>query len=314
MGQDSLYIGVDLGGTGMKGAVVDRLGQFRATASRPTPTALGREGILASMRELIGELIEQAGPVEAIGIASAGSIDREAGVVLFATSNLPGWTGVRLADEIQGTFGLPVFIDNDVNAAAQGEGWLGAAAGHPNFAYLAMGTGVGGAIAWNGQVIPGVHGGAGEVGHIIVEPGGRVCNCGQKGCLEQYTSGTALTRDAAAAVPGWDSRKLLQALAEEDPRAVGVVEAFVFRLAVGLVNIQRVFDPELIILGGGVGETYDSWSLRLERAIEEAGCESVKVKPAVTGNRAGILGAARYAMTKHAAIQASSAQTDSSSL
>ncbi|MVO99571.1 ROK family protein [Paenibacillus lutrae] len=292
-----LYLGVDLGGTAMKGAVIGIDGSFLAEQSVRTPVERGRTGILAALKVLIADLLAQSpGAIEGIGIGSAGRIDAGTGTVLYATDNLPGWTGTAVTAEIAAAFPYPVFTDNDVNVAAIGEGWLGAAEDLTSFAFIALGTGVGGALVADGRLIRGTKGAAGEFGHMLVQPGGIPCNCGQRGCLEQYASGTALNRIARAISPDWDSYIFIEAVRGGNAPAIRAMHEFTRTLAAGLVNVHNLFDPPAILLGGGLIDSRDVWWSPLESALQELTPVEISVRPALLGNRAGILGAARMAM------------------
>lgn len=294
-----VYIGIDLGGTGMKGGIVAQDGTLSHVQSVPTPVEEGREGILRNLYALVEALKASAdSPVQAVGIGSAGRIDHIKGEVFYATSNLPGWTGTPVAALVQEHCGLPAFIDNDVNVAAVGEAWIGAAASYRSFAFVALGTGVGGAIVSDGVLLHGERGGGGEVGHMILHPGGLPCNCGQAGCLEQYVSGTALNRAARAIDPEWTSRTLIERCAAGDARAVQAIDTFVRNLAAGLVSVRNAVDPKVIVLGGGLIDAKDVWWDRLEQAIREATPKEVPILAAKLGNRAGMVGAAKIAMDR----------------
>lgn len=288
-----LYIGIDLGGTEIKGGLVDSDGALLAEYRKATPIQEGRVGIIRDLKIVINALLNLAErPVKGIGIGSAGRIDPRSGVVCYASDNLPGWTGTEIADEMNAAFGLPVFVDNDVNVAAFGEAWVGAARGCDTFALVALGTGVGGAVVSEGHMLHGAAGGAAEFGHLILHPGGLACNCGQRGCLEQYASGTALNRIARDIDPAWTSRTLMQRCAEGDALAAAAIDAFVLDLAYGLLTINNLVDPELIVIGGGLVGSADIWWDKLAEALGRLSAAPLKLAKAEAGNYAGIIGAA----------------------
>lgn len=293
MKDSRVSIGIDLGGMEIKGGVVDASGWLLAERRRRTPAKEGREGILAALKSLAAELIAEAdGAAVSIGIGSLGRIDANAGIIVNAP-NLPGWTGTEAARELSAAAGLPVYVDNDVNAAAVGEAWVGAAGDSRSFAFVALGTGVGGALVHNGQLLHGATGGAGEVGHMLMVPGGHPCNCGQQGCWEQYVSGTALQRRAREVNPEWNSRRLMELCESGQEAATELVDAFVLNLASGLVSLRNMYDPERIVLGGGVADSRHVWWEKLERTLERLSPKAVPIRPAVLGNKAGMIGAAR---------------------
>jgi len=291
---NGVYIGIDLGGTEMKGGLVDLGGILLCERRTATPVKEGRLGIMRELKAAIEALIGEAGgrPVLGIGIGSAGRIDPRTGKVIYASDNLPGWSGTEIAREMEEAFGLPVFADNDVNAAALGEAWIGAARGCDTFALIALGTGVGGAVVSEGRLLHGIGGGAAEFGHFILYPGGHACNCCQRGCLEQYASGTALNRIAASIDPAWTSRILMARCMEKDPRAVEAVDAFVLDLAYGILTIKNMADPEVIVIGGGLAASADIWWDKLEANLKKLSSAPVKLARAEAGNYAGIIGAA----------------------
>jgi glucokinase len=289
-------IGIDVGGTRIKAALVNGNGEIKAENSVQTPNEQGGYQILSHIVELVHKLQQVSSEtIEAIGIGAAGRIDSATGTVLRATGNLPGWAGKHIKAELEQALSMPVFVDNDVNAAALGEGWLGAGQGIRHYALIALGTGVGGALVHDGSIITGPQGGAGEIGHMILHPAGHRCNCGQSGCLEQYTSGTALGRFARNINRDWDSRMLMERLELGDPRAVDIIGQFVADLSFGLVSLYNLYDPELIIIGGGVAESSHLWWNRLLENLHRNCPQPVSIVPAKLGNRAGMLGSAHLA-------------------
>lgn len=296
---DACVIGIDLGGTEIKGAMVKADGLLIQKHRVQTPLTEGREGILREIRNLVGELKHSKPhiPVVGIGIGSAGLIDHHKGKIISA-ANLPGWSGTSVVKEISEMMELPVYVDNDVNAAALGEAWIGSANDSEYFAFISLGTGVGGALVYNGRTIHGMNGGAGEVGHMILKPGGLPCKCGQKGCLEQYVSGTALNRYASELSPNWNSYILMKQFQEGELRASHVVEAFVNNLAIGLISIQNIFDPERFIIGGGLAASKSVWWHHLLSALKEHSSKDIRITPAMLGNEAGMIGAAKLCLLK----------------
>ncbi|AIQ27884.1 hypothetical protein P40081_06570 [Paenibacillus sp. FSL P4-0081] len=292
------YIGADIGGTGIKAAVVDGQGEIVARRSTATPVNEGAAGILAALKKIIAELVCCGYGLGGIGIGTAGRVEPAEGVVLYATENLPGWTGMRLAEAVEEEFPLPVSVGNDANAAALGEGWRGAAAGLEHYVMLTLGTGVGGAVIHNAEAISGRQGGAGEIGHMVLHPGGIPCSCGQRGCAEHYLSGKALSRLAAEAAEGWDGRRLLAEFAAGSATAAAPMKRYMHDLSLAVHNIQSFMDPEAIILGGGVAESHALWWDAWMSGLAAVSPLSIKVLPAELGNDAGMIGAARMIMNK----------------
>ncbi|WP_411348871.1 ROK family protein [Paenibacillus sp. WLX2291] len=308
MDMQSYWIGIDIGGTGIKGALVSDSGQMIERMELPTQAEQGAEHVLGRVLYIANELKsivydrvkQNIITVKAIGIGSAGRIDRESGIVIDATDNLPGWKGLHLAEKVSEMTGLPVFTVNDAHAAAAGEDWIGSAADIHSWIMLTIGTGVGGALVHYGEIISGQYGGAGELGHMILHPGGVQCNCGKKGCVEQYVSGKALNRLAYQHQPGWTSRELLKYARRGDCSARYILDNWLNDLASTIINLDQIFDPQAIVIGGGIIVTRETWWKLLNQRIDELGGRPVRLEPALLGNHAGMIGAARIAMQRYA--------------
>lgn len=296
------WIGIDIGGTGIKGALVDTDGNMTEPIEVRTPALEGSERILEAATNVIRALEQQAEGAEiiGIGIGTAGRVDRTTGSIIYATDNMPGWTGTEIKKEIESRFPYRVSVENDVNAAAWGEAWLGSGKGVHSFMLVALGTGIGGAFVYEGKVLPGLRGGFAEIGHLIVDKDGAACTCGQQGCWETKCSGTALSRIAKSVNPEWSSRYLVQAYEEGNQEATTAMDVYLSDLARGLISVQQAFDPEAIILGGGVSDGYLSWSKELNDKLQEMCVLPVRLAKAELGNRAGIIGAVKWAMTDQA--------------
>lgn len=291
-------IGVDIGGTGIKGLVVDEDGTVLAEAGRETEARLGREVILGQLHGLVKELLTGHPEVEALGIASAGRINADSGEVVYATDNLPGWQGLQLTQWAAAEFGLPAAADNDANAALLGEAWLGTGRGKPNLVMLTLGTGVGGANMADGRLLRGAGWSGGDWGHSVLVPGGRPCNCGKRGCAERYVSGSALLRLAREQTGSTytHGREIMAAAGRGDAAALAVLERFTTDLAQVIDNIGASIDPDLVIIGGGVIEARAVWWPLLAGKLESGLARRVAV--AELSNRAGCFGAARLALER----------------
>jgi glucokinase len=307
-------LGVDVGGTKVAVGPVDRDGKELAPTTfveptRTEDTAAFLAGLEASLKRALVEF-ERFEP-RAFGVACAGTVDSERGVV-FASPNLP-LADVPLAGILEKALGLPVILENDVNAAVWAEATLGVAAGLRHVVMLTLGTGVGGGLWLDSRVYRGANGGAAELGHTIVRAGGLPCLCGSHGCLEMYASGRALVRYAAARAGDRDSDPSgeLTALEEQgrltggsvaklalagDKAALDAVLELSRWLGVGLVSMTNAFDPEMIVVGGGVadlGELLLAPARDVVRKLAmEPGRDSVRIAGAKLGNRAGLVGGA----------------------
>jgi len=283
-------IGIDIGGTKILSGLVDEKGNIINQAMVYTEAKLGKERILKNLLDAIDKLIDK--DIKGIGIGSAGRINFNTGIVEYATDNLPGWTGCNLKGVLEDRYKIPVIVDNDVNVAVIGEMWQGAGRGYKDIVMIAIGTGVGGAIVYNGEVIRGRNWSAGEIGHMILYPKGRQCNCGQRGCLEQYVSGTAIARTYSEVSK---EKKIAGAeevflLAEKgDKMALEIVNDFVNSLSIAILSLKNLLDPEVFIIGGGVIGAKRVWWDKLKKTLENR----ASITPAQLENKATMVGAAK---------------------
>ncbi|MEV6509767.1 ROK family protein [Streptomyces sp. NPDC051642] len=292
-------IALDVGGTGMKAALVGADGELlhrarRATGRERGPAAVV-EHILGFAAELRAYGEEHYGePAAAAGVAVPGIVDAERGIAAYS-ANL-GWRDVPLRDLLAARLGgVPVALGHDVRTGGLAEGRIGAGKGADRFLFVPLGTGIAGAIGIDGRVEAGAHGFAGEIGHIVVRPGGTPCPCGQTGCLERYASAAAVT-EAWAAVsgdPGADAADCAKAVASGDPRAQKVWQEAVDALADGLVTALTLLDPRTIIIGGGLAEAGETLFTPLREAVRARITfqKLPTIVPAALGDTAGCLGA-----------------------
>lgn len=300
----SLLLGVDIGGTKIAAALVNARDGSVVLAERvPTRAHEGGPAVLGRALALAARLHEQGraqnlGDVVGVGIGAGGQIDPDAGVVVHATDILPGWAGTRLKDAFADAFaGLPVAADNDVNAFAAGEARWGAGQGLQNLVFLALGTGVGGALILNGRLHHGARGAGGELGHLILVPNGEPCTCGGRGCLEQYVSGPALHKRFAALGGSGDAGASLAELATRDPdgpaaRAIAETGEW---LGLGLISLANVFGPDCFIIGGGLAQLGERLLAPARRLLQTRALPGVRNAPimlAALGPDASVAGAA----------------------
>lgn len=264
---EQLAIAVDLGGTHIRVAVVTASGELSHRRSTATDAPDGPDAVIARIADLIGEVASGAGLDERvpIGVASPGPLDTRTGVVLF-TPNLPGWRDVPLVDNLAMATGRRVALANDGNCGALGEVRFGAAKGVDDLVYLALGTGIGGGIVTGGHLIDGLRGLAGEVGHVVVAMDGPRCTCGAIGCLESFTSGWAIQREAELVTRTADGEGILRAAAGEplhagvvadaaragDPAALQILGRAGRALGAAMGAFANLFNPQAIVIGGGV--------------------------------------------------------------
>jgi glucokinase len=310
----ALAIGVDIGGTKVAAGVVDEHGAIVATSRRDTPSQDP-----SKIEEIIGDVVRERQPahdVEAVGVGAAGFVDAARSTVIFAP-NL-AWRDEPLRAAVEARCGLPVVVENDANAAAWAEARFGAGRGQDYLVILTLGTGLGGGLVVDGQLYRGRLGIAAEFGHLTVEPGGRRCGCGGRGCWERYASGRALVREAqelASISPAIAARLLelaggrpeaitglavTQAAQDGDEAALEAFRVVGTWLGHGMASLAAVLDPGMFVLGGGVsaaGELVREPAARTlqERITARAYREVPGVRLAELGPEAGIVGAADLA-------------------
>lgn len=298
---DRLALGLDIGGTSCRFALMDRTGRLYDTRDIPTNAREGGERLMARLLQTAGQFLREAeltltgAPVAGIGIGSAGQIDFSTGACRHATEALPGWTGMPIAERFRTAFGLPVWVENDANAAALAEQQFGAGRGLADVICLTLGTGIGGGVISGGRIVRGAHSAGGELGHVPVEFGGAPCACGSTGCLEAYASATGILRMAReAGVAAASTKQVYQLAAAGDPAAVAVTQRAARYLAQGIVAMVAAFDPQAVLIGGGVSQAGDLLFAPLRQHLEghpfvRGRCE---VRPCALGPDAGVIGAA----------------------
>lgn len=292
-------IALDVGGTGMKAALVGADGTLLYEARRATGRERGPDAVVESVLAFAADLRaygeEHLGESAlAAGVAVPGIVDAENGIAVYA-ANL-GWRDVpmrRLLGERLG--GVPVALGHDVRTGGLAEGRIGAGKGADRFLFVPLGTGIAGAIGIAGSIEAGAHGYAGEIGHIVIRPDGPDCNCGQRGCLETLASASAVSRAWAAASgdPEADAADCAKAVESGDPKAVAVWTDAVDALAAGLVTALTLLDPRTLIIGGGLAEAGETLFTPLRAAVEERVTfqKLPHIVPAALGDTAGCLGA-----------------------
>jgi glucokinase len=316
---DDLILGVDLGGTKILTAVTNSQGKMLSRDHSITPALKGDEAVIQSILESAHRTLKQADfaieEITAIGVGAPGLSNPETGI-LFTSPNLPGWRDVPLRDIIQKRLGKQTFVINDANAAALGEFYFGAARGVRNFIYITLSTGIGGGIVIDGKIYSGTIGAAGEVGHMTIDDKGPICKCGNRGCWETLASGTALAREARHRIEEGVQTSILEyaegdmenvtaqvvhsAAEQGDSLAKELIAQTGYYVGVGLANLLNIFNPDLIVIGGGLSNIGDmllkpAFKTAGERAYKEA-FQAVRFASAELGRNSGVLGAAAFAL------------------
>jgi Transcriptional regulator/sugar kinase len=292
-------IGIDLGGTNLRAAAIDRSGKMLAKIAGSTQLSAGREAVVADMVSSIRTLREQlgAGSLAGVGVGVPGFIILEKGIIT-GSPNLPGFDNFPIRDDIEQKLGAPVVLENDANAAALGEKWMGAGRDHNDLVLLTLGTGVGGGIISGGKVLHGFVGMAGELGHTTVNPTGNPCGCGNQGCLEKHASATAVVAMARMMGLGdqLSSEDVYRLAVGGDEKAKAIFIAMGQALGTALATLVCIFNFPLYLLSGGM---LPAWDLFAPAMLAECRRRSfvfrttaTRIDKALLGNEAGLYGAA----------------------
>jgi glucokinase len=304
---EPVVLGVDIGGTKIAMAVVTPQGEVLTRDAIPTAAEQGFDDgmrrITALAERSLSDDAVRGRHLAAIGIGCTGPVDPMQGTINNPYT-LPTWDGVNIVDPLQDRFGLPVALENDADAAAMGEVWLGAGRGGRVVVMVTVGTGIGGALIVNGEIYRGVGGAHPEIGHHCIDPAGPPCYCGIRGCWEAMASGPAIAAAARERMPDRPAESItgagVIALARAgDPIAEQVVARAAHALGLGVFNIINLYVPEIVVLGGGVMEAYDLFEPTIRQLVAcdtMAPIDGIYIRRAALGNDAGILGAARIAL------------------
>lgn len=310
-------IGIDLGGTKILTALCDFSGEIIVKNKNSTERTLGESQVIQNIKNSVYNVISQSGisieDIAGIGISSPGPLSVREGVVISAP--ILRWNNVPICNILQEEFNIPVCLENDANAAAYGELLLGAGKGYANVVYITISTGIGCGIIIDKKIYHGRHDSAGELGHICLEPDGRICDCGNSGCFETYASGTAIERIAKEYVEREKSSKILElagdrtnsincfmvemAAYEGDSLAARIWDDTGRRLGHGISILMQLLDPDIVVIGGGVSK---AWKLFYDRMIDIVKQKTHKliskdmvIVPSLLGENSGVLGAAMIA-------------------
>ena len=307
------YIGIDLGGTNIKGALVSEQGEIVKQSTCPTHAEQGADAVTETIAQMIHDLAANEA-IDSVGLGCPGMVDDKNGNVVYAC-NL-GWVDYDVRSALQELTGYSVHLVNDANAAALAEAIVGAAKGAESAVVVTLGTGVGGGVVIGSKLLTGYTGAASELGHMVIVADGEDCACGRKGCFETYASATALIRmtheamvkhpesamhQIAAEQGGVDGRTAFTAQQMGDAAGEEVIKKYVHYLSIGIANIVNIFFPEVIALSGGVANQGENLLVPLREKVEqqEYGAAYTAKHPRIVcctlGNTAGMIGAAMFA-------------------
>ncbi|RCW45695.1 MULTISPECIES: ROK family protein [unclassified Halanaerobium] len=312
------YLGIDLGGTKILTGLGDGEGNILASSRRDTQAEMGEKHVINNIFKTVEDVLKKAGiatgHIKALGIGSPGPLDIKNGIIV-ENSNLP-WKKVHIVEIIENKFNIKTVLENDANAAALAEKWFGAGRDVDDMVYLTISTGIGGGSVIKKELFSGYSNNACEIGHTVIDPNGPLCGCGNHGCLESFASGKSISRMAKEAVKSKQSDLILEladgdmdkidaavcaeAARKGDKTAAEIFSTTGFYLGIGLGNVVNIFNPQLIVLGGGVMKASD---LFLDKALEvmhqnalDASLSVLEVKKAELGDKIGLMGALAVAM------------------
>jgi glucokinase len=288
--QTIMIIGIDLGGTKIAAALATPSGRILTDVNIPTEAHKGKKQVIENIKKSVYALIRgQRTQISCIGIGVPGPILYDKGIVI-EPPNLPGWKRVNLKKILEKEFKVPVHVDNDANCAALAEAYFGAGKRARHFIYITISTGIGGGIIINRKIYRGATGSAGEFGHMVIDSRGFTCGCGNVGCFEALASGTAIKKRA-----GMDAISVELAARQGDKKALRVIEETAHYLAIGIANLVNIFNPELVILGGGVSQMRELLLNPIRKEFKKYAltlpAKSVKIIRAKLRTEAGVLGA-----------------------
>lgn len=309
-------IGIDLGGTKISGAISDADGNILNDITVETASYEGVEPVIFRIKGIVSHLLKVTGinreDVYGIGIGSPGPLDSKKGIIANAV-NIKGFIDIPIVSILENEFNIKTYLDNDANAAALGELWFGAGKGCKNFIYITVSTGIGSGIVIDGDIYSGTTGNAGELGHTTVDINGVKCNCGNYGCLETISSGTAIGRIARERLSKGEesmlreysavtSKEVFECAAKGDRMASEVIDYSIGHLGIAIANVVAIFDPEKVIIGGGVSKAGEVVFKKIREVVRtrcfKTMADTVQIVPAGLGTNAGVAGAIGIVLSK----------------
>jgi glucokinase len=300
-------VGIDIGGTSIKHGIFSNGGKLICWDSVETHAEAPREEILERLSAILLEDLQTARDkkitIFAAGVGTPGSVDIERGFLMGGTPNFVHWRNVSISEFLREKTGLPVYADNDANLMAYGEYVFGAGKGKKDVICITLGTGIGGGIIIDGELYRGSYYAGHELGHMSIDYDGRKCNCGGIGCFEKYASANALIEDYNSLAPSArckNTKQIFDRYYSGDPLAKQAVDQYISYLGAGLANIINIFNPQIVIIGGGVSEAGEDFIKKVYLSARSrtmpTSFERVEIVRAHLGNRAGMLGAAAFAL------------------
>lgn len=283
----------DLGGTNCRVGAFDSEGNL-IKWWKTTSSAFSNPDFFLSALKAEIKRFEEFKIVKSISIGVPGLVNSEGAIV--ESPNFPQWKNFQVSELIKNEFDCPVYVQNDANLFALGEGYAGAARGYNSYIGITMGTGIGGGIVIEGKLVKGQKGMAGEIGHMVIHPGGQLCNCGNKGCLEAYSSGTAIKKQMQQLTGlELEAREIYGLAKKGDKKAQKVFEKSAYHLGIGIANLVNILDVSCIVIGGGVSEAFDIMIDNIKKGFKDhtfdIHFQTVEIKKTELNDLAGLYGA-----------------------
>ncbi|MGL4403448.1 MAG: ROK family protein [Fusobacteriaceae bacterium] len=294
-------VGIDIGGTEIKYGLIRESGEILEKGSMDTQVHLGSAILIEKIYSIIDSYAQRG--IGGVAVSSTGQVDGIHGKVIGGIPLIPGWIGTELVELLEKKYSLPAVLENDVNCAALGEFWKGAGMGEKNFLCLTIGTGIGGGIVIDGDIYRGAGYAAGEFGHFQIERDGRLCSCGKKGCYEAYSSTASLIRLVKEKTSlEQNGRKIFERIHGGDKEFIEIFDLWCDYITDGLATLSYIFNPSLIIIGGGVSAQGYFLTERLKKILDgkipKNYSSTINLRPAELANDAGILGATYLLLKK----------------
>lgn len=311
-----LYLGIDIGGTAAKFGIVDSFGNILKKDEFSVSFDGYETPLLQTVLKRSEEFISSSGynisEISGIGVSATGQIDVNRGIVAGSAGHIKNWLGANIKEDFEKKYLIKTVVINDANSAALGEKWIGAGRNAKDIVAVTIGTGVGGGIIVDNHILLGRRGLAGEIGHIIIHGHGEDCSCGNKGCLERYASMTALVRRVREAknksphlfpesFNAYINGRLIFDALRDNSALQGIVNEWMDDISQGIISLVHIFNPELVIIGGGVSSQsifIEGIRKRVREKIMPRFAEDLKIEPAKLGNNAGLIGAVYYLLSE----------------
>ena len=296
------YLGIDIDGTDVKVGIVDASGEVLISAKYPVNIDHYKipfmDAVMQGILMFLSEKEIDLAQIKGVGVSATGQIDDHSGVVIGSGGSVPGYCGSHIKERIEETLLLPCTVLNDADCMVLAEAWMGAAKGYQNVVAFTIGTGIGGGMIVNGTLLTGRNGIAGEIGHMILHEQGEPCGCGNQGCFERYASTSALIRRIQARCPSrpvMNGMEVFQCLKKGDQEIQKVVNEWIEDIVAGCVSLVHIFNPEIIVIGGGVSNETEYLIAPLRKKIKEKAmpmfAKDLEITQAKLGNTAGMVGA-----------------------